>query len=108
MARDRPISRPCTGRKVKRMPLSLALSMVRLSWYWPANTVRFQGPIQLSHLEVGARSRLRLSHTAGMGRALLERIRLDCQPGPHQRSMAPAPDTQLPRRSEERRVGKEC
>src|SRR5690606_26503012 len=75
----------------------LASGMARPLSSCPAKAVNVQGPSQLNQELSGANARLRFNHIPGTGRALLERIRLDCQPGPHHRSISPAPITQLPK-----------
>src|SRR5699024_178765 len=84
------------GLTVKRAPSNLALLTWRLFSDSPANTTRFHGPSQLLGPQLLRRGWPRFTHTPGTGRALVERMTLLCQPGPHQRSMAPAPNTQLP------------
>ena len=58
--------------------------------------VNCHGPIHDSQALLNASEFLRCKLKPGMGRALLDKVRLECQPGPHQRSTAPAVKAQLP------------
>jgi len=62
----------------------------------PHSAVKSQWPSQWSHFVSNGAVELRSIVKAGIGRALLDRIRLDCQPGPHQRSVIAAASIQLP------------
>ena len=75
------------GLKLTLKPKNRALGMARSASIRPKITLMSQGPIQLSHLLPNGSVKFLSMVIAGMGRALLERIRLPSQPGPHQRSM---------------------
>ncbi len=88
------------GRISKRMPMKYGrLTSRRLPSAWPASAVKRHGPTQRRMRHSGASDSARSSISAGSGRALLERMRLPCCPGPHQRSSAFTPSSQLPARS---------
>ncbi|MFO1409015.1 MAG: hypothetical protein U1F06_01360 [Steroidobacteraceae bacterium] len=97
LVRCRPSSSQGRGRASTRAPQN---SGCRTSWrdpsIRPSSVVSRQGPIQRSQRDSNGTDSARSIEIAGIGRALLERIRLFCEPGPHQRSIRFWLNNQLP------------
>ena len=95
--REMPISRPVFGgRKLPRIPNSLASLIVRVSSSSVMKLVSVHGPIQLNHFDLNAVLEFRWMEIPGDGRALVDKIKLPSRPGPHQRSCQPAEIIQFP------------
>ena len=84
------------GLKSSRIAKNCAFGTTRSFSRKPYMTDRSQWPIQRNHFVLNGVVRLRSNVNAGIGRALLLRIRLLCHPGPHHRSVIAADSIQLP------------